>query len=57
MNTTSVSFSCPTDDCGDTHSATVRKDGHDRAEEHCYTCGNNVVVKTRNAEVVETEVL
>ena len=57
MNTTSVSFHCPASGCGDTHSATVAAEGHDRVETHCYTCGNDVVVKTRDGTVVETGVL
>lgn len=55
MNTTSVTFQCPSSGCSNSHTAVVKDSGHDRAETQCYSCGNVVVARTRDGEVVEIE--
>lgn len=57
MNTTSVTFQCPSSGCSNEHTAVVKASGHDRAETHCYRCGNQVVAKTLDGKIVETEVV
>ena len=57
MNTTTISFGCPASSCTQSHRAVMEESGHDRAETACKSCRNNIVAKTRDGRVVETEVL
>ena len=57
MSTTTISFGCPASNCNQSHTAVVKESGHDRAETACKSCRSNIVAKTRDGRVVETEVL
>lgn len=57
MNTTSIKFGCPASGCARTHTAIIKQSGQDRAETACASCRNRVVAKTRDGDIVSTEVL
>jgi hypothetical protein len=54
--TTSVTVSCPSSGCGNSHTVVVSETGHDRAETVCKSCMETIVVKTRDGSMVSTEV-
>lgn len=54
--TTTVTVSCPTSGCSNSHTAVVDDKEHDRAETQCAKCGNIIVIKTHNGDVVSVEV-
>jgi len=56
-NTTTISFRCPPSGCPNQHTAVVNNDDCDRAETMCKDCKNRVVARTRDGQIVKTEVL
>lgn len=54
--TTTVTISCPSSGCGNSHTMVVADEGHDRAETQCKDCFHVVVVMTQDGSVVSTEV-
>jgi len=56
-STTTVKYGCPSSGCYESHTAVVNNDGLDRATTTCKSCKNNILVKTRNSEIVAVRVM
>jgi len=56
-STTTVDFGCPSSGCYESHTAVVKTDGLDKATTTCKSCRSNILVKTRNGEIVTVRVM
>ena len=55
--TTTIEFGCTASGCYQSHTAVVSEQGMDKATTSCKDCRNNILVKTRNAEIVTVRVM